>query len=144
MKFSGIIAATVVAVSLTSPYARAQDAPHEFLSVLTVTVTPGMTGQFESFVRAINDAAGQISDTRTIQAYQVRFGGPVNRYLFDPADWTTSRWIVPGGASGHPGSPHYADQTELHADVEYIPALWDFAEIEAEAETVQRLEPSTN
>ncbi|MFP6588995.1 MAG: penicillin acylase family protein [Candidatus Latescibacterota bacterium] len=68
----------------------------------------------------------------------------VNRYLFDPADWTTSRWIVPGGASGHPGSPHYADQAELHADVEYIPALWDFAEIEAEAETVQRLEPSTN
>jgi len=82
MKFVGIIAATVVAVSLTSPYARAQDAPNEFLSVLTVTVTPGMTGQFESFVREINDAAGQISDTRTIQAYQVRFGGPVNRYLF--------------------------------------------------------------
>jgi hypothetical protein len=82
MKSAGIIAATVVAVSLTSPYARAQDAPNEFLSVLTVTVTPGMTGQFESFVGEINDAAGQIGDTRTIQAYQVRFGGPVNRYLF--------------------------------------------------------------
>lgn len=68
-------------------------------------------------------------------------GLSVNRYVFDPADWTRSRWIVPGGASGHPGSPHYADQARLHADVEYIPALWAFAQIEAEAETVQRLEP---
>ena len=69
-------------------------------------------------------------------------GLSVNRYLFDPADWTRSRWIVPGGASGHPGSPHYADQAPLHAEVEYIPALWDFDRIEAEAETTQRLEPA--
>ena len=32
-------------------------------------------------------------------------------------------------------------QAPLHADVEYIPALWDFSRIEAEAETIQRLEP---
>lgn len=68
-------------------------------------------------------------------------GLSVNRYLFDPADWSRAQWIVPGGASGHPGSPHYADQAPLHADVEYIPALWDFAQIESGAETVQRLEP---
>ena len=82
MKSVGIIAATVVAVSLTSPHARAQDAPTEFLSVLTVMAKPGMIGQFESFVAEINDAARQIGDTRAVQAYQVRFGGPVNRYLF--------------------------------------------------------------
>ena len=41
----------------------------------------------------------------------------VNRYIHDPADWRRSRWIVPLGASGHPGSPHYADQAELWADV---------------------------
>jgi penicillin amidase len=57
-------------------------------------------------------------------------------------DWTTARWIVPGGASGHPGSPHYQDQAQLHADVEYIPALWEFTRIEAEAESVQRLQPT--
>jgi penicillin amidase len=72
----------------------------------------------------------------------VATGLSVNRYLFDPMDWTTARWIVPGGASGHPGSPHYQDQAQLHADVEYIPALWEFTRIEAEAESVQRLQPT--
>lgn len=71
-------------------------------------------------------------------------GLSVNRYLFEPADWTTGRWIVPGGSSGHPGSPHYADQAPLHADVDYIPAMWDFEQIGAQAETHQRLEPGTS
>ena len=65
----------------------------------------------------------------------------VNRYIHDPSDWTQSRWIVPLGASGHPGSPHYADQAELWANVEYIPQLWDWTQIEAESESQQRLEP---
>jgi penicillin amidase len=69
-------------------------------------------------------------------------GLPVNRYLHDPSDWTNSRWIVPLGASGHPGSPHYADQAGLWANVEYIPQLWDWDQIIAEAETRQRLEPA--
>ena len=38
-------------------------------------------------------------------------GLSVNRYLHDPSDgWVHSRWISPLGASGHPGSAHYADQ----------------------------------
>ncbi len=65
----------------------------------------------------------------------------VNRYIHDPSDWSNSKWIVPLGASGHPASPHYADQAQMWADVEYIPQLWDWAEIEEEAETVQLLEP---
>lgn len=68
-------------------------------------------------------------------------GLSVNRYIFDPSDWTRCRWIVPLGASGHPGSPHFADQAQKWADVEYIPQLWDWAQIEAQAETHQRLEP---
>lgn len=78
-------------------------------------------------------------------------GGPfpvaaasVTRYIHDPSDWRRSRWIVPLGASGHPGSPHYADQAELWAEVSYIPQLWDWDQIAAEAETVQQLEPSTD
>jgi penicillin amidase len=67
-------------------------------------------------------------------------GLSVNRYILDPADWTRSRWIVPLGASGHPGSPHYADQAELWAGVEYIPQLWDWQEIAARAESRQKLE----
>jgi acyl-homoserine lactone acylase PvdQ len=86
------------------------------------------------------DADTPLAGSFTIGSFTVT-GLSVNRYLFDPTDWNTARWIVPGGASGHPGSPHYADQASLHADVGYIPALWDFSRIEREAETVQRLEP---
>ena len=69
-------------------------------------------------------------------------GMSVNRYIHDPSDWTNSRWIVPLGASGHPGSPHYADQAEMWSNVEYVPQLWDASDIEREAETHQRLEPA--
>ena len=69
-------------------------------------------------------------------------GMSVNRYIHDPSDWTNSRWIVPLGASGHPGSPHYADQAEMWANVEYIPQLWDWDQISAEAESHQRIEPA--
>ncbi len=67
-------------------------------------------------------------------------GMSVNRYIHDPSDWTNSRWIVPLGASGHPGSPHYADQAEMWANVEYIPQLWDWSQISAEAESHQQIE----
>ena len=33
-------------------------------------------------------------------------GTSVARYVFDAADWDNSRWVVPLGASGHPGSRH--------------------------------------
>ena len=65
----------------------------------------------------------------------------VNRYIHDPSDWRNSRWIVPLGASGHPGSPHYADQAPRWADVETIPQRWDWEEIEDAAQTRQLLAP---
>ena len=68
-------------------------------------------------------------------------GLSVNRYIHDPSDWRNSRWIVPLGSSGHPASPHYADQAERWADVEFIPQLWDWDEIQEQAETTQRLTP---
>jgi len=71
----------------------------------------------------------------------VQTAGSVNRYIHDPSDWRRSRWIVPLGASGHPASRHYADQAEMWAAVEYVPQLWDWDEIAAEAETRQDLLP---
>ena len=67
--------------------------------------------------------------------------GSVNRYIHDPSDWSNGRWIVPLGASGHPGSPHYADQQHMWAKVETIPQLWDWDQIGREAESEQQLTP---
>ncbi|NQW18969.1 MAG: penicillin acylase family protein [Chloroflexi bacterium] len=68
-------------------------------------------------------------------------GISVNRYIFDPSDWTNSRWITPLGSSGHPGSKHYSDQSVMWSNVEYIPQLWDWQEIAEKAETSQTLNP---
>ena len=65
----------------------------------------------------------------------------VARYVFDTSDWSNSRWIVPLGASGHPGSPHYADQSAIWGEVDLIPMLYDWDRISAAAETDQMLEP---
>jgi len=46
---------------------------------------------------------------------------------------------VPLGASGHPASPHYADQAARWAALEYIPMRWEWPQIEADAESVQIL-----
>jgi len=83
-----------------------------------------------------------------VQAASISAGGgytvggtAVTRFVFDLSDWQRSAWVVPLGASGHPGSPHYADQIATWAAVQLYPMLYDWTQISAEAETQQRLEP---
>jgi penicillin amidase len=46
---------------------------------------------------------------------------PSMRMVVSMADLDRSRWINLTGVSGHPGSSHYADQTELWVRGEYLP-----------------------
>jgi penicillin G amidase len=64
----------------------------------------------------------------------------VARYVFDLGDWDRSGWAVPLGASGHPGSPHYADQLPAWAATRLLPMRYTWARIRADAETRQTLE----
>ena len=87
-------------------------------------------------------------DGDTVQAATIGAGGgytvggsSVARLVFDVGDWQRSAWVVPLGASGHPGSPHYADQTAAWGALQLYPMLYDWSQISAEAETRQRLEP---
>ena len=66
----------------------------------------------------------------------------VARYVFDLGDWERSGWIVPLGASGHPGSRHYADQAADWAAVRLRPMRYDWARIAADTESQQRLLPA--
>ncbi|WP_088979658.1 penicillin acylase family protein [Micromonospora coxensis] len=52
--------------------------------------------------------------------------GPVARYVFDLGDRDRSRWIVPFGASGRPGDPHFDDQLPRWATGELIPVTTDW------------------
>ena len=88
-------------------------------------------------------------DGDTPQAASYSMGQPfhitstsVARYVFDTADWSRSAWVVPLGSSGHPGSPHYADQAPLWAGVTMVPMLYDWEEVTRDAETTQTLNPT--
>jgi penicillin amidase len=66
----------------------------------------------------------------------------VARYVFDLGDWNRSAWVVPLGASGHPGSPHFADQAQAWSEARLLPMRYDWARIVADAESHQTLEPA--
>jgi penicillin amidase len=57
--------------------------------------------------------------------------GAVARYVFDVGDWDNCAWIVAGGASGDPASPHYADQHDAWSRCELIPMRYDWDTITA-------------
>ena len=66
----------------------------------------------------------------------------VARYSYDMANWDDSLWVVPLGSSGHPGSPHYCDQSETWRRVEMVPMRWGWDSITATAKHHQTLEPA--
>jgi penicillin amidase len=65
----------------------------------------------------------------------------VVRYIFDPSDWDNSCWAVPLGVSGHPGSPHYADQAAIWGRLDLVPMSYSWDRIKTEAESHQTIEP---
>ncbi|MFG2680731.1 penicillin acylase family protein [Streptomyces sp. NPDC048392] len=60
--------------------------------------------------------------------------GPAARYVWDLADRANSRWVVPHGASGVPGSPHHRDQQSLWLDGELAPVVTDFDRLTKETD----------
>ncbi|MDX6356086.1 MAG: penicillin amidase [Streptomyces sp.] len=52
--------------------------------------------------------------------------GPAARFVWDLADRTESRWIVPFGASGVPGDPHQRDQLPLWLRGDLVPVVTDW------------------
>ena len=60
-------------------------------------------------------------------------GMSVNRYCFDCADWEKSGWVVPLGSSGHPGSPHYADQRIAWSEQRLLPMHYSWDAVMADA-----------
>ena len=66
----------------------------------------------------------------------------VARYVYAPSDWSNSMWVVPQGSSGHPGSHHYHDQSEIWGRIEMVPMEYDWDHIIANSETQQRLDPA--
>ena len=69
-------------------------------------------------------------------------GLSVARYAYDLSDWDKSLWAIPLGTSGHPGSPHYHDQSETWREVQMFPMEYGWEGIIARSRSRQTLEPA--
>jgi len=65
----------------------------------------------------------------------------VARYVFDLGNWEASAWVVPHGASGHPGSPHRTDQLAAWSECRLLPMRYDWARVRAATESSVMLTP---
>ena len=68
--------------------------------------------------------------------------GPSMRFVTDAADPASSRAVLPGGESGHPGDPHYADQVADYLAGRAHPVPWGAQAAAASAVSTLRLEPA--
>ncbi|MFF8031272.1 GNAT family N-acetyltransferase [Streptomyces sp. NPDC016626] len=64
--------------------------------------------------------------------------GPAARYVWDLARREDSRWVVPLGASGVPGSPHHRDQQPLWAAGDLAPVVTDWDRLHRQADAPRR------
>ncbi|MFI7575421.1 penicillin acylase family protein [Micromonospora sp. NPDC049497] len=92
----------------------------------------GVAPEVEAAVAAMRARVDLSGDTDCVLATSSTPGvsdecwrGPVARYVWDLTDRGASRWIVPFGASGRPGDPHFDDQLPLWADGRLIPVVTD-------------------
>jgi penicillin amidase len=63
------------------------------------------------------------------------------RLVIDVGAWSNSRFVLPGGQSGNPCSPHYDDQFPLWRRGEGVPIPWTPEEVRAATRHTLRIEP---
>ncbi len=68
---------------------------------------------------------------------------PSLRMTVDVGDWSRSRWILPGGQSGNPLSPHYDDQLPRWLAGDGIPIPWTDDEVADATVATLRLLPTS-
>jgi penicillin amidase len=81
---------------------------------------------------------GGDADTIHAGAYKWRQGDPftaaglsVYRQVINLADPSAASYVIPGGSSGNPRSPHFADQLSIWAECRRIPMLYPWPDIDA-------------
>ena len=65
----------------------------------------------------------------------------VTRFSVEAGDWDSARWVLPGGQSGNPCSPHYDDQLPLWRRGDGIPIAWSEERIDAVDDRYAGAEP---
>ena len=63
------------------------------------------------------------------------------RTVMDVGEWDNSKFVLPGGQSGNPASPHYDDMTELWLQGKGVPIHWTQKSIEGHVQHKLELSP---
>jgi len=63
------------------------------------------------------------------------------RIVMDPSDWSNSRYVLAGGQSGNPFSPHFDDHFNLWQRGDAAPMAWTADEVLRATKTTLRLTP---
>jgi penicillin G amidase len=64
------------------------------------------------------------------------------RSVFDVGNWGASRFVVLGGQSGNPLSPHYGDLVPFYLRGEGVPVHWDDTAVAQNAVATMTLTPA--
>lgn len=67
---------------------------------------------------------------------------PTVRAVIDVGEWDEARFVLPGGQSGNPCSPHYDDQLEAWKRGEGVPLAWSEHAVARATKEELRLEPA--
>ena len=105
----------------------------------TAALSHPLAAQFPEAAAQLNPPGAQVGgDNDTVMANgSLSTGGlkalygAVVRYVFDVGAWENSKWIVFGGVSGQPESPHYADQHAAWSQCKMVPMHYDWDVIAA-------------
>jgi penicillin amidase len=62
------------------------------------------------------------------------------RLVIEVGNWEEARYVLPGGQSGNPLSPHYGDQLGLWQEGKAVQIAWSQAKVQAVCQEVLRLE----
>jgi penicillin G amidase len=65
------------------------------------------------------------------------------RFVVEVGDWDNARFVLPGGQSGNPFSPHYDDMLPLWQRGEGVPIAWSQEAVYDASLEALRLEPMT-
>ena len=76
-----ILVLAFVVLFVSSAPLLAQDELIQYNWVLDIHAEPGKIGQFESYVRQVQEAATKVSEPGAVTVFQTLLGGPINRYF---------------------------------------------------------------
>jgi penicillin G amidase len=66
------------------------------------------------------------------------------RMMLDVGNWENNRWVLAGGESGNPASPHYSDLFDLWKEGRGVTMAWSREAVGRAAKSTLRLTPEVN